>query len=146
MVIILALMYISCSGEQQYLGEKPGMELQIMELEQALQPSNYERLIRVKSTVYSVCQDEGCWLVMSQGDKRLRVRFKNGMITAPKDCAGKQIEAEGIIHDELIPPDEAGIYAVQSGKPLDTLNIPPGGRRIPVFEVQTLYTKGLLHE
>lgn len=52
--------------------------------------------LRMQGTVANVCPDEGCKIEMLDGDRIITVRFKDDAFRAPKDCAGKTVEVEGV--------------------------------------------------
>ena len=54
------------------------------------------KTVRISGTVASVCQDEGCKLELVDGNRVITVRFKDDAFRAPRDCAGKTVNVEGV--------------------------------------------------
>jgi hypothetical protein len=60
------------------------------------QPDQYTgKFVQVKGTIKEVCQSMGCWIVLSDGDKAVRIKVRDGDIVFPKDAVGKTAVAEG---------------------------------------------------
>ena len=53
--------------------------------------------VRVSGTVSDVCQKMGCWMVISEDDKHMRVTTKAHKFFVAKDGAGSQCDIEGSV-------------------------------------------------
>ena len=81
--------------------------------------------VRVEGEVTDVCQMAGCWMEVKSADAPKPIKFKvtDGVITFPKDSAGKHAVAEGTVR--LIPLTLAQTRKVKAheaeeqGKPFD---------------------------
>jgi len=61
-------------------------------------PGQYDgKTILVEGRVADVCQKAGCWLVLAEGDKSIRVRTKAHRFAVAKDGSGKTARIEGLI-------------------------------------------------
>ncbi len=59
-------------------------------------PADYTgKTVQVKGKITEVCQMAGCWMNLTDGDKMVRIKVKDGDIEFPKDSAGKMAIAEG---------------------------------------------------
>ena len=59
-------------------------------------PADYTgKTVQVKGKIVEVCQMAGCWMNLTDGDKMVRIKVKDGDIEFPKDAAGKIAIAEG---------------------------------------------------
>jgi hypothetical protein len=55
------------------------------------------RRVRIKGTIVDVCPNSGCWIVVSDGERQMKVTFKNHSFTVPREVLGRQVEAEGVV-------------------------------------------------
>jgi len=141
---ILVLSCFSCSEKKNYIGSEPQQNIRTITVNEAVKPENYDSKVRISGKVFKVCKQEGCWLVLQSGSDKIRVIFKDPAIAAPMDCEGKQLKAEGKIVELLADREEALSYLKQLG--VDTVDMPSGKLRLPVFIVETLYTDGIINE
>lgn len=141
---ILVLSCFSCSEKKNYIGSEPQQSIRTITVNEAVKPENYDNKVRISGKVFKVCKEEGCWLVLQSGSDKIRMIFKDPAIAAPMDCEGKQLKAEGNIVELLADREEALTYLKQLG--VDTVDMPSGKLRLPVFIVETLYTDGIINE
>jgi Domain of unknown function (DUF4920) len=142
--IIVVLSLVSCSEKKNYIGIEPQQNIRTLNVKEAIKPENYDRKVRISGKVFKVCKEEGCWLVLQYGNDKIRMIFKDPAISAPMDCEGKKLKAEGKIVEILADRVEAISYLKQLG--IDTVDLPSGKLRLPVFIVETLYTDGIINE
>lgn len=75
----------------------------------------------VKADIAEVCKKMGCWMMLADGNDRVRVRFTaseqctDGFLL-PRNCDGHTAYAKGSLHRESIPEDVARHYAEDQGK------------------------------
>ncbi|MBI3654450.1 MAG: DUF4920 domain-containing protein [Acidobacteria bacterium] len=81
------------------------------------------KTVKVKGTIKDVCQREGCWLVLTDGTRELRVSMKDHAFTVPKDAANKTVIVEGIIEKKTISEETARQYAEESAGMIDPHSI-----------------------
>ena len=61
-------------------------------------PAQFDgKTILVEGRVADVCQKAGCWLVLAEGDKSIRVRTKAHRFVVAKDGSGKTARIEGLV-------------------------------------------------
>ena len=78
-------------------------------------PAPYtDKVVRVEGRVADVCQKAGCWMVIAEGDKTMRVRMKDHGFAVAKDGAGSQCQIEGVITAKPMDPEEAAHFASES--------------------------------
>ncbi len=53
--------------------------------------------VAVEGVISDVCTNKSCWLIMSAGDRQLRVQFEGYSFFVPWDAKGKKIKAQGVI-------------------------------------------------
>lgn len=87
-------------------------------------PETYSgQTVLVEGTVVDVCQNSGCWLTMVDGDREMRVRFKDYAFFVPKDCGGRTARIQGVFSIEMTPVDEARHYLEDAGKHDEAMKI-----------------------
>ena len=59
-----------------------------------------DKEILLEGVVKSVCKRKGCWMVLDDGEKDLRITFKGYSFFVPKDAAGKKVRAQGLLFKE----------------------------------------------
>ena len=77
------------------------------------------KTIQTEGTVSSVCAKKGCWMVIGDGQRAVRVTFKDYGFFVPKDCSGASVKLEGVFSVKTIPEATAKHYAGETpgGKP-----------------------------
>lgn len=74
------------------------------------------RAVIVEGQIVDVCQNKGCWMTMMDGDREMRVTFKDYGFFVPFDAGGKYARVEGIFEIKDVPADEAKHYLEDAGK------------------------------
>ncbi|HKY04895.1 MAG TPA: DUF4920 domain-containing protein [Blastocatellia bacterium] len=73
-----------------------------------------DKTVKIEGEVKDVCQTKGCWLVVTDGTREMRVSFKGYSFFVPKDSAGKKVTLEGVIQKKTISEDHARHIAEES--------------------------------
>jgi hypothetical protein len=53
--------------------------------------------VRVRGFVTDVCKNSGCWLVVSDGERQMKVTIKNHAFSVPADIQGERVVVEGFV-------------------------------------------------
>jgi len=78
-------------------------------------PAKYaDTPVLLRGRISDVCQKKGCWLVLSDGADRVRIRFADYSFFVPKDCSGKRAYVEGQVETQTLSEREARHYAAES--------------------------------
>lgn len=77
------------------------------------------KTVKIEGEVKDVCQTKGCWLVVTDGKREMRVSFKDYSFFVPKDSAGKKVTLEGVIQKKTISEDHAQHIAEESKTKVD---------------------------
>lgn len=101
-------------------------------------PDNYVgKMVQVKGKVAEVCQMMGCWMQIQDGDKTLRIKVKDGEILFPKDAAGKNAVAEGVLKKIELNQQQAVAHAKheaeERGQKFDASKIKSG---MTMYQIQ----------
>jgi len=82
-------------------------------------PASYasENPILVEGTVVDVCQKAGCWMVVSDGSRQMRVTMKEHGFAVDKQGTGSWARIQGTLHDVTPDPDTVAHIEGESEKP-----------------------------
>jgi hypothetical protein len=66
-------------------------------------PGKYKnRDILIEGTITSVCKTKGCWMEITDGKDRIRVKFENYSFFVPWDSKGKKVKIQGRVVKEKV--------------------------------------------
>jgi hypothetical protein len=65
-------------------------------------------------TIGEVCQSKGCWMTVKDGDKDMRVEFKDYGFFVPWDSEGKVVRMQGVVVERTMTEEEREHYAAES--------------------------------
>jgi hypothetical protein len=81
-------------------------------------PKAFEgKQVRVDGEIAEVCHEKGCWLMLTDGERRVRVRFKNYGFFVPRDSGGRKVIVQGEVVVDQISEALARHYAEDAGHP-----------------------------
>jgi hypothetical protein len=75
------------------------------------------RELRVDARIVEVCTRKGCWMVVTDGERQVRVRFKDYGFFVPRDAGGRRVIVQGQAMVEEISEELARHHAEESGHP-----------------------------
>lgn len=81
------------------------------------------KTVHIRAKVADVCQKEGCWLVLTDGDHQMRVMMKGHSFAVPKDLGGKTVTVEGAVIKKVISEGQAKHLAEESKEKVDPSTI-----------------------
>lgn len=130
-VVALLVFLVGCNEDRQF-GKAPSTDVPTLSVTEALAPTSLNRTIAVRGLVERVCQEEGCWMVISDGTSFLRVSFADGSFTVPLDASGTVI-VEGVVTQELLDAESARAVAMSLGWSDADVAAIDGDRRMPLM-------------
>jgi hypothetical protein len=87
-------------------------------------PERYEgQTVVVEGPVAEVCQVKGCWLVLRDGERWMRVTFKDYGFFVPKDCVGRAARIEGVFTVKKVSVAQARHYLEDAGRHEDAAQV-----------------------
>ena len=94
-------------------------------------PESYlGKVVKVEGTVNAVCPKAGCWLDMTDGNQKVRIKVKDGEIVFDKKLEGLKVVAEGTVYKFDLSREEAVSYfrhmAEEKGETFDETKITEG--------------------
>lgn len=116
--LALALGVSACAGTsnppETVYGRPRALTTVPLSIGEASSESNVGHTLAVKGPAAEVCQNKGCWMVLTEGPRSIRVTFADYAFFVPKDIAGKTVVVEGVLSRKLLSADEAMHYAEES--------------------------------
>ncbi|MAT38518.1 MAG: hypothetical protein CL946_02815 [Ectothiorhodospiraceae bacterium] len=103
--------------EYAVYGEKMPMDIEIMPFPEVINraPEFEDTPVYFEANITDVCQSTGCWMMVSEGHMKARVRFGDHAFFIPKDSAHKLAIVKGTVHVQEISEEQAKHYAEESG-------------------------------
>lgn len=119
MNILLAATLAVCAQAGTGAFGAPVTLAEAVPLSEALsKPDDYKgREILLEGVVKSVCKKKGCWLVLDDGERDLRITFKDYGFFVPKDVAGKRVRAQGLLSKETLSAKTVKHFLKDEGAP-----------------------------
>ena len=114
---------------------KPLSLKKTLSLQEAIQqPAKYQnQKVLLEGKISEVCQMKGCWLMLSDGERAIRIKFEGYSFFVPKDSRGKKVRAEGRLIQETLSEDMARHFAAEQLTKSDPSEI-KGPQRVVTFE------------
>jgi len=72
--------------------------------------SHVDKTVLIEGTVADVCQKKGCWMVLADGDKSIRVLTKDHKYGIAMDSTGQTCRIEGTVKSKEIKPEEVAHF------------------------------------
>jgi hypothetical protein len=74
----------------------------------------HEWPVLVEGTIADVCTRKGCWLVVSDGKRQMRVTFKDYAFFVPTDSKDRRVLIEGLVQPTKVDKETADHWASES--------------------------------
>jgi hypothetical protein len=88
------------------------------------------KVIKVEGTVHEVCPMKGCWVDISEGSHKVRIKVKDGEIVFDQSLKGKSVVAEGTVYKFDLTKEQAVSYfehlAEEMGESFDPASVTEG--------------------
>lgn len=81
------------------------------------------KAVKIRGKVLDVCQTQGCWLVLTDGEREMRIHMKGHAFAVPKDIGGKTVVVEGMVEKKVVTEAQARHYAEESKSGVDPTTI-----------------------
>jgi hypothetical protein len=131
LALCLSVILLGCA-EEDHVGKRPDAAAPVLTVSQALDPMQFGRSIRVQGRVSEVCQEEGCWMTITDGSAFLRMSFKDEAFYVPMELHGEVI-VEGTIREEVFEQESARALASTIGRSHDEIDAMLGDQRLPIM-------------
>gem|GEM_PF-481029 len=129
--LLFVLAFTSCR-KNTIVGERPDTNKSVITVSQALEASSYDRVVTVKGTIKSVCQDEGCWMTITDGQRTMRMTFKDEAFRVGLKASG-DVLVTGIVHEEIVSEEVAKAIGPSIGLSEGSVRQLTGDQRWPLM-------------
>ena len=96
-------------------GEKMPLEPQPIALSQALTSADLSKELKLSGRIGQVCQSAGCWMMLTDGDAAVRVKFGEHAFVIPVDTQGDAV-VYGTLAKKEMSLEESKHMAEDGGK------------------------------
>ncbi len=76
-----------------------------------------DQAIVVQGVIKEVCQSRGCWMVVEENGKSIRVRFADYGYFVPWESAGKEVRMQGTLNIHTVSEEQARHWAEEADDP-----------------------------
>lgn len=120
--VLVVTSVVAMGGEKEEFityGANAKVSEKIVTLEDAIKPENVGKVLRISASIKQTCEKKGCWMVLTDGKREVRITFKDYAFFVPKDqdvVRGKKAIAYGIISEKVLSEGKAKHYAEDAGK------------------------------
>lgn len=113
--LLAAVPVFAAKDEGKHYGE-PFTKAEKADLEKIVKDADKfnGKTVQVKGEIKDVCQREGCWIVLTDGKREMRVKMKDHAFVVPKDSFNKKVVVEGVIEKQTISEEMARHYAEEA--------------------------------
>jgi hypothetical protein len=91
---LAALAAVASAGSVEKFG-KPLQGLKPTTIAEVLAKPEAGKVVRLEGVIDVVCQNQGCWLGLKQGDQAIHVAMEGHAFFVPKDAKGRKVALEG---------------------------------------------------
>lgn len=130
--ILGLLLTVTSCRENKVVGQKPNADKPVLTVSEALLKENYDRVITVKGAIAKVCQDEGCWMTITDGKKTIRMTFLNEAFTVGLQSVG-DVLVTGTVHEEIVSQEAAVAMGPSIGMSDEAVQNLSGDQRWPLM-------------
>ena len=114
-ILLFPILIASCAQSTSLYGEDFTSDSKVVPAAEAItNESLHNKEVVVEGTISDVCTKKGCWLVLSDGDQKMRITFKDYGFFVPKDSFNRRAIVRGTISTETIDEETARHYASES--------------------------------
>lgn len=94
LIALSAFAAAASAGSAEKFG-KPLQGLKPATVAEILAKPEAGKVVRLEGVIDAVCQNQGCWLGLKQGDQAIHVAMEGHSFFVPKDSKGRKVALEG---------------------------------------------------
>lgn len=72
------------------------------------------KTVTIEGKVANVCENKGCWMIVTDGTNRIRVDFKDYKFFVPYDSPEKRVRVEGVVYRKTVKKETLEHWAAES--------------------------------
>ncbi|MBI4422896.1 MAG: DUF4920 domain-containing protein [Elusimicrobia bacterium] len=116
--LLLVSLAAAASEPSNVFGTAPTLSEPVPLADVLAEPARYaKREILLEGTALKVCQKKGCWLVLQEDGKDIRITFKDYGFFIPKASLGKRVRAQGMVEEVTLSPSQVRHFLKDEGAP-----------------------------
>lgn len=124
--VLLTGIFIGCGANNQnetevwhYYDGAEITENDIITVSQAVEQIEelIDQPVVVQGVIKHVCQSRGCWMIVEEEGKTVRVRFADYGFFVPWESAGKVVRMQGTLNIQTVSEEQARHWAEEAGDP-----------------------------
>jgi hypothetical protein len=96
----------------------------------------------VEATITDVCPKKGCWMLVTDGEQELFVRFQDYGFFVPRNATGHRVVMHGTAVAQTVSVDELRHYAQDAGKSPDEIAAISKPETRVTFFADSVYIEG----
>ncbi|NPA34160.1 MAG: DUF4920 domain-containing protein [Chlorobi bacterium] len=138
LVVLFFAIAMSINAQNAYRGDTitPEGAVTVSQAIEKLEKEGKVANIKVKGKVSAVCQKKGCWMIITDGNKEIKVVFKDYSFFVPKDIDGYEVIVEGPLFYEIISVEQRKHYAQDAGASQEEIDKITEPLKIPMIEAR----------
>lgn len=108
---VLFCSLVAANNNDTVFGEGVDMDKFVAMKQLLTTPNEFEgKIVTIEGTIDSVCDKKGCWMMLSSGDSRLRVKVNDGEMVFPFNAKDKTAYATGKLEALIMSKEKAIAY------------------------------------
>lgn len=104
-------------AEQSFGAEMPlqGNAVSLKQAIAAIDPNAESQMIKIQGQVTEVCQAEGCWMILVDGDSYARITFEDYGFFVPIETSMQRSVVYGVLSEHILSGEQVEHYAQDAG-------------------------------
>lgn len=96
-------------------------------------PEGFEgKPVKLEGTIAEVCQAEGCWLTLAEGERQITVNMARHSFFVPKNSSGQHVLIEGKVVRKMLTKEQIEERRAEGAKSLKTVETKDGAALVLV--------------
>lgn len=91
--------------------------------------------VKVSGQITEVCQAEGCWMIMVDGDQHARITFKDYGFFVPTETSMQRAVVYGVLEASELSADDAAHFAEDAGDKAKAAQLRAAGKHVREYSL-----------
>lgn len=100
------------------------------------------REILIEGYVSSVCKTKGCWMEITDGKNKMRVKFEDYGYFVPWDSKGKRVKIQGKVNREKVKASTYKQWLEEAGEAKEAIEKIKGDQKVVIFTASGVLMDG----
>lgn len=147
LLIAVSLLIPIISFTQDYAVKIYGKETKLRKLtpfqEVFKNPGKFKnREILIEGFVASVCKTKGCWMEITDGEDKMRVKFEDYSFFVPWDSKGKRVKIQGKVNRENVKAATYKHWLEEAGEAKEVIEKIKRDQKVVIFTAAGVLMEG----